>query len=103
MIGANALGNPVQSVTSTKINHTWLASQTGPIDSSISARVGAPRSALPATRSQNPAPKSAPARRAYSVIPVNIAAATTLASVTRSLPSMRLPAVAARVPIAATP
>ena len=64
MIGANALGNPVHSVTSTKINHTWLASHTGPIDSSISARVGAPRRAPPATRSQKPAPKSAPASSA---------------------------------------
>jgi hypothetical protein len=64
MIGANALGKPVHSVTSTKINHTWLASHTGPIDSSINSRVGAPRSASPAKRSQKPAPKSAPAKSA---------------------------------------
>ena len=42
MIGANAVGKPVHSVTSTKISQTWLASHTGPIDSSINARVGAP-------------------------------------------------------------
>src|SRR5580700_69823 len=83
MIGANALGNPVHNVTRTKINHTWFASQTGPIDSSMSSRAGAPRCADPATRSQKPAPKSAPANNAYSVMPANIAAATASASFTR--------------------
>src|ERR1700750_151822 len=35
----------------------------------MSARGRRPRSALPATRSQNPAPKAAPANTAYAVIP----------------------------------
>ena len=59
-IEANADENPVQSTTRTKISHTWLASQTGPIAQSISSRARLPRSLLPATRLQNPAPKSAP-------------------------------------------
>ena len=60
MIDANASENPDQSTTSTKISHTWLDSQTGPIAESISARARRPRSPSPATRVQNPAPKSAP-------------------------------------------
>ena len=56
----NSGGNAVHIMTSTKISQTWLASQTGPIECSIRARCFAPRRAPPATRSQNPAPKSAP-------------------------------------------
>ena len=37
----------VQSTTSTKISQTWLASQTGPIAQSISARARLPRSPPP--------------------------------------------------------
>ena len=37
-IASNALEKPVQSTTSTKISHTWLASHTGPIAQSISSR-----------------------------------------------------------------
>ena len=58
--GVNPAGNPVHSTTSTKISQTWLASQTGPIACSITARWGAPRRVPPARRSQMPAPKSAP-------------------------------------------
>ena len=60
MIDPNASGKAVQSMTSTKISQTWLASQSGDIDRLIIARTGAPRSAPPAVRSQKPAPKSAP-------------------------------------------
>ena len=48
-----------------KINQTWLASHTGPIECSMTARGRAPRWAPPAVRSQNPAPKSAPPNTAY--------------------------------------
>src|SRR5690606_15267075 len=71
VIDSNASGNAVQSTTREKINHTWFASHSGPIDRSMSARGRSPRSAPPATRSQNPAPKSAPARTAYALIPAN--------------------------------
>src|SRR6478735_1265967 len=64
MIDANASANAVHSTTRQKISQTWLASQTGPIEWSTSARGRAPRSAPPAVRSQNPAPKSAPPNRA---------------------------------------
>ena len=59
-IDANAVENPVHSTTRTKISQTWLASQTGPIAQSISSRARRPRPPPPATRLQNPAPKSAP-------------------------------------------
>lgn len=59
MIDAKASPNPVQHVTRTKTSQTWFASHTVPIAASISARGRAPRSRPPATRSQNPAPKSA--------------------------------------------
>src|SRR6476646_294743 len=57
VIDAYASGNAVHKMTNMKINHTWLASQTGPIEWSITSRGRSPRSAPPATRSQNPAPK----------------------------------------------
>ena len=60
MIAEKALGKAVQSTTRTKISQTWLASQTGPIERSICARTRSARSPLPASRSQTPAPKSAP-------------------------------------------
>ena len=66
VIEAYASGNPVHSTTKQKISHTWLASQTGPIEWSITSRGRSPRVAPPATRSQNPAPKSAPPKTAYS-------------------------------------
>ena len=56
--------NAVQSTTSTKISQTWLASHTGAIECSISVRCRAPRLVPPASRSQIPAPKSAPPNRA---------------------------------------
>ena len=59
-IASNAVENAVHSTTSTKISQTWLASQTGPIAQSTSSRARRPRSPRPATRLQNPAPKSAP-------------------------------------------
>jgi len=64
MIEANASGKPVHSTTRAKISQTWLASQTGPMECSMRERWAAPPRAVPATRSQNPAPKSAPPSRA---------------------------------------
>ena len=64
MIEAKAVGNPVQSMTRTKISQTWLASHTGPIECSIRGRWRPRRWAPPAIRSQAPAPKSAPPSRA---------------------------------------
>ena len=64
VIDAKASGNAVHSTTSAKISHTWLASHTGPMEWSMSAAGRSPRSAPPATRSQNPAPKSAPPKTA---------------------------------------
>ena len=64
MTDAKASGNAVQRVTSMKISQTWLASQTGPIAQSISARARLPRSPPPATSAQNPEPKSAPPKTA---------------------------------------
>jgi hypothetical protein len=60
VIEANASGKPDHSTTSERMSHTWLASHTGPIEWSITARGRSPRAAPPATRSQKPAPKSAP-------------------------------------------
>src|SRR3954471_6000647 len=60
VIDANASENAVHKTTRQKINQTWFASHTGPIECPITARGSAPRVAPPATRSQNPAPKSAP-------------------------------------------
>src|SRR5258708_9705579 len=71
MIAANAPGNAVQRTTRQKINHTWLASHTGPRAWSISARGRRPRRAPPAVRSQKPAPKSAPPSTAYRATPRN--------------------------------
>ncbi len=64
VIDANVLENAVHRTTSTKISQTWLASHTGPIECWITARGRAPCAALPAVRSQKPAPKSAPANNA---------------------------------------
>ena len=63
-IASNAVENAVHRTTSTKISQTWLASQTGPIAQSTSSRARRPRPPPPATRLQNPAPKSAPASTA---------------------------------------
>ena len=85
VIDANASENAVHSTTRQKISHTWFASHTGPIEWSISARGRSPRSAPPAIRSQNPAPKSAPPNSAYAVTPKNSTTAT--ASVIEPPPS----------------
>src|SRR6476659_247341 len=69
VIEAYASGKHVHSTTNVKISQTWLASHTGPIACSITARGRAPRCAPPAIRSQNPAPKSAPPNTAYAMIP----------------------------------
>src|SRR3954451_25124683 len=71
VIEAYAVGKQVQSTTNVKINHTWLASHTGPIEWSMTSRGRWPRSASPATRSQKPAPKSAPPKIAYVVTAAN--------------------------------
>jgi hypothetical protein len=76
MIDANASEKPVHSTTSTKINHTWFASHTGPMEWFTTARGRAPRAAPPAVRSQNPAPKSAPPKTEYAITPKNSTAAT---------------------------
>jgi hypothetical protein len=57
---ANTPENAVHSTTSTKISQTWLASQIGAIERSMRSRWRAPRRVPPASRSQMPAPKSAP-------------------------------------------
>ena len=44
MTDSKATEKPVHSTTSTKISQTWLASQTGPMARSISARARRPRS-----------------------------------------------------------
>src|SRR6478672_2266738 len=64
MIDANVSANAVHSTTRQKISQTWLASHTGPIEWSTKARGLSPRRAPPAVRSQKPAPKSAPPKRA---------------------------------------
>ena len=60
VMDANASGNAVHNTTITKINHTWFASHTGPIECWTIARGRLPRSEPPARRSQKPAPKTAP-------------------------------------------
>ena len=64
VIEAYASGNPVHSTTKQKMSQTWFASQTGPIEWSMTSRGRSPRLAPPASRSQKPAPKSAPPNRA---------------------------------------
>src|SRR5262249_30585515 len=56
--------------------HTWLASHTGPMDSSTKALGARPCPAPPAVRSQKPAPKSAPPNTAYKTTPANRITAT---------------------------
>ena len=63
-IRAKATGKPVQSSTRAMISQTWLDSHTGPMERSIRRRAGAPAAAEPASRSQTPPPKSAPASTA---------------------------------------
>ena len=58
-IEPKATGNAVQTITSTKISHTWLASHTGLIERWTIPRIRPPRRSPPAVRSQKPAPKSA--------------------------------------------
>jgi hypothetical protein len=76
VIEAYASGNDVHSTTKMKINQTWLASHTGPIECSMTARGRAPRSGPPAVRSQNPAPKSAPPNSAYATTAASSTTAT---------------------------
>ena len=71
MIDAYASGKQVHSTTNTKISQTWLASHTGAIEWSMTSRGRSPRLVPPATRSQKPAPKSAPPKTAYMVIAAN--------------------------------
>ncbi len=62
MIELNADGYAVQQTTSTKINQTWFASQTGPIACRAWSRVAFGPARPPLEKSvQMPAPKSAPA------------------------------------------
>ena len=92
---SNAEEKPVHRTTRTKISHTWLASQTGPMAQSINSRGRLPRRSPPASRLQNPAPKSAPPNTAYIIAPVQSTIATTSAVLTRSPPPA--PPVGARV------
>jgi hypothetical protein len=55
-----ATGKAVQTITSTKMSQTWLASHTGLMERWTIPRMRPPREAPPAVRSQKPAPKSAP-------------------------------------------
>ena len=80
-MASKADGKPVQRTTSTKISQTWFASHTGPIAQSISARGRRPRSPPPASRLQKPAPKSAPPKTAYIVMPTTRMTATAFARV----------------------
>ena len=59
---AYTTGNPVNNMTTARINQTWLASQTGAI-----ARDIVISSLLPAKLSTMPAPKSAPPNNAYKI------------------------------------
>src|SRR6201987_307653 len=68
-IDPNAVGYAVQKTVSTKINQTWLASQTGPIDSCAPSRIRSACGPRPAKSCQKPAPKSAPANTVYSASP----------------------------------
>ena len=63
MIDPKASEKAVHRTTSTKISQTWFASQTGPIDQSMSSRARSPRSPREAS-AQKPAPKSAPPKSA---------------------------------------
>src|SRR5262245_40291390 len=89
VIEAYASGKHVHSTTQVKISHTWLASHTGPIARSSTARGRDPRAAPPAIRSQNPAPKSAPPNTAYAITPMNrtIAAAVLIRPAVRPAPA----------------
>ncbi len=88
---ANTAGNPVQNITITKINQTWLASHTGPIECSMSRRCGIPFTSPPASRSQNPPPKSAPANSTYRVRPAHATSRSHWAAVTARAPARRAP------------
>ena len=78
VIDAYASGKHVQSTTNEKISQTWFASHTGPIACSITDLGRSPVVGPPATRSQKPAPKSAPPNSAYAKMPTN---STTAAAV----------------------
>ena len=71
VMDAYASGKQVHSSTKTKISQTWLASQTGAMAWSMTSRGRRPRLLPPATRSQNPAPKSAPPKTAYAMTAAN--------------------------------
>ena len=75
-MAAKAAGKPVQSTTSAMISQTWLDSHTGVMDRSMRCLGAAPRAADPASRSQIPPPKSAPASAAYAVLTTTSTAAT---------------------------
>ena len=64
VMAANAVGNPVQSRTRPSTIHTWLPSHTGVTEASMASRAAGPATEPPASRSQMPPPKSAPANKA---------------------------------------
>ena len=69
-IAPNARGYAVQVTVRTKISQTWLASQTGAIESCAWSRTRSPCG--PASSCQKPAPKSAPPSTTYSVSPIRM-------------------------------
>src|SRR5919197_484599 len=71
VIDANAVGNAVQQITSTKTSQTWLVSQTGPIAWCACSRISFARSPWPPQSCQKPAPKSAPPSTAYAASPTS--------------------------------
>lgn len=91
---AKTAGKPVHSITSTKISQTWLASQTGPSECSMSRRWGMPARLPPASRSHRPPPKSAPPSSAYRIRPSHMTPSRTCAGSIRAspVPAARPPA-----------
>ncbi len=69
-IDPNAIGYAVQKTVKTKINHTWLASQTRAIDRWAWSRIRSASGPVPAVSCQIPAPKSAPPSTVYSTRPI---------------------------------
>ncbi len=81
---ANAGGNAVNSVTTTRISQMWFVSQTGPIARKIASRRAAPRG-LDDSAIQTPPPKSAPANIAYAMRPMSTTPAASTSSDMRCL------------------
>src|SRR5438105_921469 len=70
-IDPKAAGYAVHTTVRTNTSQTWLASQTGAIDSCAWSRMRCPSAPPPAVSCQIPAPKSAPPRPVYSARPTS--------------------------------